>query len=147
MASFRRVWAGAGWRAHLLVRKARGPYTELLDLPGGSPDPDDRDRTETLRRELAEETGLALEAIGPWHDIAFSVTRDSAGREIDLLHSGVWTAATVPIPREPVAAVASSDTSGLVWIEAARWQKRQDLSMLVRTVLADAEKCGVLVPS
>jgi len=82
----------------LLVRKTRGAYTGLLDLPGGSPDPSDPDRTATLRRELAEETGLLLTGHGPWYGFELSVTRDSSGREIDLVHSGRWAAATVETP-------------------------------------------------
>ncbi len=41
----------------LLVRKARGPYTGLLDLPGGKPEPGESD-SDALLRELTEETGI-----------------------------------------------------------------------------------------
>jgi 8-oxo-dGTP pyrophosphatase MutT (NUDIX family) len=133
----------------LLVRKTRGPYTGLLDLPGGSPDPSDRDTTATLRREIAEETGLSLTQPGRWHDFSFLVTRDTGGREIELRHSGVWTTATtLPIPSPaPGATVAASDTSGdasgdtsgIVWIDVTDWRKRRDLSKLVQVVLAQAD--------
>jgi 8-oxo-dGTP pyrophosphatase MutT (NUDIX family) len=125
----------------LLVRKTRGPYTGLLDLPGGSPDPSDRDTTATLRREIAEETGLSLTEAGRWHDFSFLLTRDTGGREIALRHSGVWTmATTLPIPSSaPGAPMAASDTSGIVWIDATDWRKRRDLSKLVQVVLAQAE--------
>ena len=43
----------------LLVHKARGPYTGLLDLPGGKPlhgEPLD----DALAREVNEETGIKM---------------------------------------------------------------------------------------
>lgn len=130
----------------LLVRKTRGPYTGLLDLPGGSPDPSDRDSTATLGREIAEETGLSLMEAGRWHDFSFLLTRDTSGREIELRHSGVWTMATTLTisPPTPSATIASSDTSGIVWIDATDWRKRRDLSKLVQVVLAQAEDLGAV---
>lgn len=44
----------------LLIKKARGPYTGLLDLPGGSPD-NHETLEETLDREILEETGLIVQ--------------------------------------------------------------------------------------
>lgn len=43
------VWTQDG--KLVTVRKARGPYTGLLDLPGGSPEPGESPE-QTLRREL-----------------------------------------------------------------------------------------------
>lgn len=41
----------------LLIKKTRGPYTGLLDLPGGTPEFDES-LEETLNREILEEIGL-----------------------------------------------------------------------------------------
>lgn len=41
----------------LLIKKAKGPYTGKLDLPGGTPLFNERP-VETLKREIEEETGL-----------------------------------------------------------------------------------------
>jgi 8-oxo-dGTP pyrophosphatase MutT (NUDIX family) len=128
----------------VLVRKTRGPYAGLLDLPGGSPDPSDPDRTATLRRELAEEAGLVLEHVGAWYDFAFLCTRDSSGREIELRHSGVWAMPTVSYPRPACAAIGSSDTAGTVWTDVGDWRNRLDTSLLVQVVFADAENRGLL---
>jgi inorganic pyrophosphatase len=40
----------------LLIKKARGPYTGMYDLPGGSPEHGE-DSLTTLKREIREETG------------------------------------------------------------------------------------------
>jgi 8-oxo-dGTP pyrophosphatase MutT (NUDIX family) len=95
----------------LLVRKTRGPYSGLLDLPGGAPEPGEADWLATLRREIAEETGLALESVGPWRSFKFSLTEDSRGHKIDFVHSGVWTRAGVALFQEPPR-TSSADTPG-----------------------------------
>ncbi len=41
----------------LLIKKARGPYKGIYDLPGGSPEENETNE-ETLIREIKEETGL-----------------------------------------------------------------------------------------
>ncbi|MGB4191974.1 MAG: NUDIX domain-containing protein [Rickettsiales bacterium] len=43
----------------LLIRKARGPYIGLYDLPGGTPEFEEN-LEQTLKREILEETGLNL---------------------------------------------------------------------------------------
>lgn len=43
----------------LLIKKARGPYIDLYDLPGGTPEFEEN-LEQTLEREILEETGLNL---------------------------------------------------------------------------------------
>ena len=43
----------------LMIKKGRGPYTGLLDLPGGRIEPEENIE-EALARELQEETGLTV---------------------------------------------------------------------------------------
>lgn len=46
----------------LIVHKARGPYKELFDLPGGRPEHGESVK-QTLKREICEETGLIIQKI------------------------------------------------------------------------------------
>jgi ADP-ribose pyrophosphatase YjhB (NUDIX family) len=43
----------------LLIKKARGPYKGMYDLPGGSPYENETNE-ETLTREIKEETGIDI---------------------------------------------------------------------------------------
>jgi len=71
----------------VLVRKSRGPYTGLLDLPGGSPEPGESSE-QTLARELLEETGARLSESSASRSFDLHVTTDSSGRTIDFRHRG-----------------------------------------------------------
>lgn len=82
----------------LLILKARGPYTGLWDLPGGSVEFGESP-AETLTREVAEETGLHVcqyDLMG-----VFSTVYDYTGAEgrfCQLHHLGVIYSATVQEP-------------------------------------------------
>lgn len=78
----------------LLIKKARGPYTGLLDLPGGSPE-DQELLEETLIREVAEETGgnvIAMSQIGA-DSVLYPYGAESDARV--LRHIGVFYEAAV----------------------------------------------------
>ncbi len=97
----------------LCVRKTRGPYRGLLDLPGGRPEPDER-WEETLRRELDEELGVSSFATLGLRRVQIHVTEDSRGNPIDFHHFGV--VADVQLMEElPRMAPTSADTSGWQW--------------------------------
>jgi 8-oxo-dGTP pyrophosphatase MutT (NUDIX family) len=118
----------------LLVRKTRGPYSGLLDLPGGAPQPGEIDRLVTLRREIAEEAGILIDAVGAWHDFQFPVEKDSRGKRINFTHAGAWAIATAR--SVPPSEIVSADTAGTVWVPLRDWQRRSDLSALTTFVLA-----------
>lgn len=74
----------------LLIRKSRGPYTGLFDLPGGRIEPGESLEA-TVRREFSEETGLDVwveSKIGDFdHRVTYSPP-DHDG-EVSLHHTGV----------------------------------------------------------
>ncbi|MFF5790802.1 NUDIX domain-containing protein [Paeniglutamicibacter sp. NPDC012692] len=71
----------------VLVRKSRGPYSGLLDLPGGSPEINETE-DQTLARELDEECGVLLASIHRRVRFSIQVELSSTGEAIDLTHSG-----------------------------------------------------------
>ena len=125
----------------LLVRKTRGPYNNLLDLPGGSPESGEEDLLATLRREIAEETGLTLDAVGPWHEFRFLVKEDSRGEPIEFVHTGLWASASVLSlgQQSALSQISSGDTAGTVWLPLQGWRMRNDLSALTKFVFAAVE--------
>lgn len=97
----------------LCVRKTRGPYVGLWDLPGGRPEPGEC-WEETLRRELKEELGISSFAVQGMRRVEVHVTKDSCGNAIDFYHYGV--VADVALAEElPLPAPTSSDTGGYQW--------------------------------
>jgi 8-oxo-dGTP pyrophosphatase MutT (NUDIX family) len=125
----------------LTVRKTRGPYRGLLDVPGGASEAGDVDMTATLRRELLEETGRELLSVGPWHKFSFTVTRDSSGNPIDFVHAGHWTCAVLhpSVAGAQTTPAPSADTDGTIWVPRSGWQNQTDFSPLLRTILAAAD--------
>lgn len=116
----------------LCVRKTRGPYTGLLDLPGGTPEPPEQ-FSETLARELREETGGRVVATGPWNALDVRVTRHADGTAIDFHHVGVWC--TVLLAGVDHDLAPHEDVDGLEWVHLEGWQERDDLSSALRQVL------------
>lgn len=79
------------WRQNgrvVAIRKARGPYTGMLDLPGGSPKPDEN-AIDTLKRELREECGVINIHVTSWHTFDFHVDKSRSGEPITFRHTGL----------------------------------------------------------
>jgi ADP-ribose pyrophosphatase YjhB (NUDIX family) len=111
------VWQQEG--RIVLVRKARGPYEGLLDLPGGSPEYGESELT-TLRRELREECGVELGRVLDSAAFEFHVGRDSSSQLIDFTHSGLVSRVEVAGP--VVQDIAAEDVRGVVLATAGDTQ-------------------------
>lgn len=70
----------------LLIRKSRGPYTGLLDLPGGRPHHGEP-LLEALRREIQEETGIETDSYSLFGNFSFLIPyQDSQGNQKEFYH-------------------------------------------------------------
>ena len=116
----------------LCVRKTRGPYTGLLDLPGGQPEFAEN-WEDALRRELTEEVGAESVSISSCARFSLHVEFNATGENINFHHHGavadvhLWSAL-------PEHGMSSSDTNGWEWFDL-RSGDRLCLSPLARSVL------------
>jgi ADP-ribose pyrophosphatase YjhB (NUDIX family) len=100
--------------AQLFVRKTRGPYRGLLDLPGGKPEVGESWH-ETLRRELYEELGVREFAVGKFTEVATHVSKTTCGADINFHHHGV--VADVFLNKDALEPGKNSeDTAGWEWV-------------------------------
>ncbi len=98
----------------LLIKKARGPYTGLYDLPGGSME-DGELLDETLIREVKEETNCTVTTyrqIGAY-STAFEYKLDD-GTDVHFRHIGVLY--DVTIDGTPNINGDRQDSHGCIWM-------------------------------
>ena len=100
----------------LLIKKARGPYTGLYDLPGGSPEAGETS-LETLAREIKEETGCDLVSGKNEREVTilFSAFTVASGEKGCMQHTGVLFDADVA--GEPATTGDGLDSNGAVWVD------------------------------
>ncbi len=75
-------------RSVVLVRKKRGPYTGLLDLPGGRPLHGEQLIT-ALKREIKEETGLTVRNADAFYNLTHTENYTEDTKAISLYHIGL----------------------------------------------------------
>jgi ADP-ribose pyrophosphatase YjhB (NUDIX family) len=124
-------------RAVLLIKKARGPYTGMLDLPGGSLE-DGELLEEALAREIMEETGCRLttcQQIGA-ESILFDYTDQETNAPIRLRHIGVLYKASTGNP--PRSEADGLDSNGTLWLPLSEIAG-QNVTPLVRMAIIKAE--------
>ena len=98
----------------LLIKKARGPYKGLFDLPGGSPEPAEL-LEETLFREVMEETGCSLTGSAQLGGVSARFQYEKEGVSYLLRHLGVIYFAK--ISGTPKADGDGEDSNGCLWVD------------------------------
>ena len=102
----------------LLIKKARGPYTGMYDLPGGSQEKGES-YADTLKREIKEETGCdVIRAENERHKtIIFSDFTPQSGEKGVLQHEAILY--DVEINGIPRAVGDGLDSGGALWVKIA----------------------------
>jgi len=113
----------------LLVKKTRGPYTDLYDLPGGTPEHEESN-IQTLEREFIEELGVKPTIVSDWLKLDFIASKNSKGEAIDFHHKAVVCRCV--IDQSKIKNIVAEDISGAAWVSI---NDHKLLSDLVREAL------------
>ncbi len=100
----------------LLVKKSRGPYRGMWDLPGGRPTHGES-ILQTLLREVSEETGIQLIAATPLLNQVFVVKYHDGNKNISLHHTCLIYQATQFDASQFQKAIHEEDVAGSAWIK------------------------------
>ena len=100
----------------LVIRKARGPYTGLYDLPGGSPEAGETPE-QTVVREIKEETNCDVISYKPLSKktIFFSNFTKESEKTGCLQHTGVLF--NIEVSGEPTTLGDGLDSNGAEWVD------------------------------
>ena len=102
----------------LLIKKTRGPYTGLYDLPGGGPEAGETPE-QTLAREIKEETDCTLVHFSNKREmtIFFSDFTPASGEKGCLQHTGILFDAE--ISGTPSIQGDGLDSGGAIWMNVS----------------------------
>lgn len=117
----------------LLVRKTRGPYKSMWDLPGGSPLHGET-ILQTLEREVFEETNVRILNTLPYLNKTFLVEYQESGNLISLHHICLIYKVVEFDDSQLRENIAEEDVSGCAWIEKSKI-KEHPISQVVLCAL------------
>lgn len=104
----------------LVIRKSRGPYRGLFDLPGGRP-LHGEDLLTALTREIEEETGINAKKFSFFGNFSHLVPyQDDGGRLMELYHVAlVYRVETMDVENLDHKIMAE-DVEGSLWLDIYR---------------------------
>jgi 8-oxo-dGTP diphosphatase len=101
----------------LLIKKARGPYTGKLDLPGGSLEFSETP-LEGLVRELKEETGLSIKDQKLLDFLSHTVSYKNNNEDVEMYHLGVIYQVEVNTNEGKLKSTSDGeDSNGAIWVK------------------------------
>ena len=103
----------------LLVKKSRGPYKGMWDLPGGRPIHGET-IFQTLQREVREETGIHLFEAAPHSNQAFVVEYKESEDLISFHHTCLIYKAMQFDLSQFQETINEEDVSGCAWVEKSQ---------------------------
>lgn len=119
----------------LVIRKSRGPYKGLFDLPGGRPlhgEP----LEQALKREVAEETGIHVLAFSFLGNFSFLTPyKDLDGEEKELYHISLIYKVEDANLDNFNPSIIEEDANGSIWLNQTSIDEKE-CSPLLKKVLA-----------
>jgi 8-oxo-dGTP pyrophosphatase MutT (NUDIX family) len=123
----------------LVVRKSRGPYKGLFDLPGGRPSHGEP-LLEALSREIKEETGIRAQSYSVLGNFSFLVPYcDVKGNQKELYHIALAYRVEAFDFNGFNDSITSEDVCGSLWINPFQLHK-ENSSPLLRRILKRDER-------
>lgn len=120
--------------AILLIKKARGPYKGLLDLPGGSLEHGENVE-DALVREIKEETGLDAMRVEWKNNLTTVVDFEDERGAISMYHIGL-VYKVVEFTGSVISEMSEEDSFGAEWFKITELNKDQ-LSPFAQTVVKE----------
>lgn len=101
----------------LLIKKARGPYTGKLDLPGGSLEFGEKP-LEGLVRELKEETGLSIKNQKLLDFLSHTVIYQNNNEDVEMYHLGIIYQVEINDDEGVLKSTSDGeDSNGAIWVK------------------------------
>lgn len=123
----------------LVVRKSRGPYKGLFDLPGGRPQYGEP-ILNALSREIKEETGIEAKTYSLYDNFSFFIHyADSAQKKKSMYHIALIYNVIQFDKHKFDPKIASEDVNGCIWINKEELSEEQ-CSPVLKSVLIACKK-------